>query len=374
MFAGNLPQCPDFALELSWKMKNSHKNILLIQLGDIGDVVLSIPAFRTIHENFPDANIIIAVREKAQELIKNMPGTHGVISINQGKRSFFSEIKYQWTFFSQVRRYQFDLVFDFRTGTRGAILAFLSGAKERVSFFDHDSFWRNRLFTMLYRMDYHLPQHVADYYLSLPQAYGLKVQDKVPEIHVTPVMKREAADILEREKIPSDLPIIAIQPFSLWHYKEWSIKKYVQLIQRILSEYPVTIVLTGSHNEYERTQLIIDQCNDFSPYVRNLAGKTSLGELAAVFKSCRLLIGSDSAGMHIAAAVGTPTVIIFGPSAPASWAPRGEGHAIVQKNMPCVPCRRKGCDDTEVSRCIEELDVNEVFTIVRSQYERKYEH
>ena len=138
-------------------MKNSHKNILLIQLGDIGDVVLSIPAFRTIHENFPDANIIIAVREKAQELIKNLPGTHGVISINQGKRSFFSEIKYQWTFFSQVRRYQFDLVFDFRTGTRGAILAFLSGAKERVSFFDHDSFWRNRLFTMLYRMDYHLP-------------------------------------------------------------------------------------------------------------------------------------------------------------------------------------------------------------------------
>ena len=355
-------------------MKNLHKNILLIQLGDIGDVVLSIPAFRTIHENFPDANIIIAVREKAQELIKNLPGTHGVISINQGKRSFFNEIKYQWTFFSQVRRYQFDLVFDFRTGTRGAILAFLSGAKERVSFFDHDSFWRNRLFTMLYRMDYHLPQYVADYYLSLPQAYGLKVHDKMPEIHITPVMKREAADILEREKIPSDLPIIAIQPFSLWHYKEWSINKYIQLIQRILSEYPVTIVLTGSHNEYERTQLIIDQCNDFSPYVRNLAGKTSLGELAAIFKSCRLLIGSDSAGMHIAAAVGTPTVIIFGPSAPASWAPRGEEHAIVQKNMTCVPCRRKGCDDTEVSRCIEELDVNEVFTIVRSQYERKYEH
>jgi len=89
--------------------------------------------------------------------------------------------------------------------------------------------------------------------------------------------------------------------------------------------------------------------------------------LAALIQACQLFIGVDSAGMHIAAAVGTPTVIIFGPSAPASWAPTGNHHAIVQKDLPCVPCRQKGCDGSEVSRCLEELAVDEVWAVVESQ-------
>lgn len=355
-------------------MKNSHKNILLIQLGDIGDVVLSIPAFQAVHEKYPHATIIIAVREKAQELIQNLSCAHGVISINKDKRPFFSEIKHLYTFFSLIRRYEFDLVFDFRTGTRGAILAFLSGAKERVSFFAPECFWRNRLFTKLYHIDYNLPQYVADYYLSLLEAHGFNSHDPVPVIHVTEKMSKQAAFILEKANIPKELPLVAVQPFSLWHYKEWGIDKYVQLIRQILSSYQVSIILLGSKDEHERAQTIVNHCTKFSRSVFNLSGKTSLGELAAILESCRLLIGSDSAGMHIAAAVGTPTVIIFGPSAPASWAPRGSRHTTVQKNMPCVPCRRKGCNDTEVSNCLEELDVNDVYASVQSQYVKNHEY
>jgi heptosyltransferase-3 len=332
--------------------------------------VLSIPAFLAVHKSLPHAKIIVAVREKAKELIQHLQGVYDIISINQDTRSLLCEITYQWTFFSLVRRYRFDLVMDFRTGTRGAILAFLSGAQERVGFFDHESFWRNRLFTKLYRLDYTSTKHVADYYSSLPLAYGLNVNDEIPVIHVTPTMEQQAARILKREMIPAELPIIGIQPFSLWHYKEWNIHKYIRLIQRILSEYKVTIVITGSCDEYERVKNIVDHCKDYGRYVYNIAGKTSLGELAAVLRLCRLFIGSDSAGMHIAAAVGTPTVIIFGPSAPASWAPKGNIHTIVQSNLSCVPCRQKGCEDTEVSRCLEELDVSDVFTVVRSHYEK----
>jgi hypothetical protein len=81
---------------------------------------------------------------------------------------------------------------------------------------------------------------------------------------------------------------------------------------------------------------------------------------AAVLKSCGLFIGVDSAGMHIAAAVGTPTVSIFGPSSAASWAPRGSRHKVVHGNLPCIPCRQKGCEGTEQSRCLDELSVNEL--------------
>jgi len=350
-------------------VKKAYKNILLIQLGDIGDVVLSIPAYRAVRENFPQAKIVVAVREKAKDLVRSLPWVHDVISINQDNRSLLQEIAYQWRFFSSVRRHHFDLVFDLRTGTRGAILAFLSRAKERVGFFAHDeAFWRNRLFTRLYKLD--CREYVADYYFSLLQAHGLTVTHKAPEMQIIPDMQKRAADILVREEVYPALPIIAIQPFSLWQYKEWSANKYILLIQRILSEYRAFILITGSQDEYERAEYIVKQCKQSGQYIFNLAGKTSLSELAAILKFCQLFIGSDSAGMHIAGAVGTPTVIIFGPSAPASWAPKGTHHAIVQKSLSCVPCRRKGCNGSEFSRCLEELDAGDVWAVVESQFKK----
>jgi ADP-heptose:LPS heptosyltransferase len=75
----------------------------------------------------------------------------------------------------------------------------------------------------------------------------------------------------------------------------------------------------------------------------------------------------DSAGVHIAAAVGIPTVSIFGPSSISDWAPRGKQHFVVHKDLPCVPCKDKGCQDSEFSRCLEELTFNEVKTVVKSQ-------
>lgn len=351
-------------------MRQCDQNILLIQLGDIGDVVLSIPAFRAVREHFPQAKIIVAVREKAKDLIQHIPWVDDAMAINQNHRSLLQELLYQWTFFSLVRNHHFDLVFDFRTGTRGAVLAFLSGAKKRVGFYNTDGFWRNRLFTKLYRLDYHESMHVASYYFSLLHADGLTVAHEAPEMNVTPEMQKKAAHILKIGGVPSEWPVIAIQPFSLWRYKEWGTDKYIQLIQRTISEYRVSMVITGSEDESVRAKELVDRCESYAgrgQQVFNLAGKTSLGELAALIQSCQLFIGVDSAGMHIAAAVDTATVIIFGPSAPTSWAPKGNHHAIVQKNLSCVPCRQKGCDGSGVSRCLEELTVVEVWAVVESQ-------
>ncbi|RLB31511.1 MAG: hypothetical protein DRG87_02270, partial [Deltaproteobacteria bacterium] len=98
--------------------------------------------------------------------------------------------------------------------------------------------------------------------------------------------------------------------------------------------------------------------------VYNLAGKTTIGELAGVLKKCNLVIGIDSATIHIAAAVGTPTVSIYGPSAPVNWAPLGEQHLVIFKDLPCVPCRQKGCNHSGVSRCLQELEVGEVIEVL----------
>ncbi len=105
-------------------IRKNIKNILLIQLGDIGDAVLSFPCIRALKENFPKANVIVAVREKAKGLIEDFPYASGVISVNKEKRRLGEEIIYQTKFFSYVRQFNFDMAIDLRTGTRGAALAY----------------------------------------------------------------------------------------------------------------------------------------------------------------------------------------------------------------------------------------------------------
>lgn len=341
------------------------RNILLIQLGDIGDVVLSFPAIRALHENFPQANVVVAVREKAKELIEDCKWTTDVISVNEEKRTWIEELKYQKKFFLRLRGFHFDLAIDMRTGDREALLAFLSGAQQKISFYaNNGKLWRNRVFTHL-AMDEPIPgRHMAQYYLGLLEAYNIRTDHIWPEHDVPDDRYQKARALLKNESVPSARPIIAVQPFSLWKYKEWGVDKYIQLIDWLISEYNVSIIITGSLDERERAGEIIKKCRQ-NTY--NLAGETSIGTLAAVFKACRLFIGVDSAGVHIAATVGLPTVCIFGPSSYIDWAPRGQQHRTVYKDLPCVPCQNKGCHGSEISRCLEELTFEEVRAVMKTQ-------
>jgi lipopolysaccharide heptosyltransferase II len=345
------------------------KNILLIQLGDIGDVVLSLPCLRALRENFPDARLIVAVREKARGLIDDCPWADGVISINQEKRPLLEELGYQKRFFTHLRRFHFDLSVNLRLEDRSAILSFLSGARQRISFYNREGrLWQNRLSTHLNLLDYEAGQYVADYYSSLPAAYNLRTRYPLPQLEVSVEKLKQAEALFAEEQVPPNQPIIALQPFSKWPYKELETSKYIELIHQITSKYGLPVCLVGSADERQRASAIARDCGPGGVY--NLAGKTSMDLLPAVLKACALFIGVDSAGMHIAAAVGTPTVSIFGPSAPASWAPRGPEHLVVHRNLPCVPCRQKGCDGTERSRCLDELTVAEVMSAVAAQVEK----
>ena len=340
-------------------------SILLIQLGDIGDVVLTFPCIRTLRENFPEANLIVAVRDKAGELIEDCPWADGVISVKKQKRGLVEQINYQKEFFLSLRKFHFDLTIDMRTGTRGAILAFLSGARQRIGYHSmNGKLWRNRIFTHLYLNEYNPLQHVAEYHLNLLAAYGLTTENIWPEIHVPHERHQTATALFKQEKIPLDRPAIIIQPFSLWKYKEWGADKYAYLINWITSQYRFPVVLTGSPGESKRAHEIMNMCGEG---VYDLVGKTSIGTFSAILKNSRLFIGPDSSGMHIAGAVGTPTITIFGPSSPVSWMPKGKQHLIVHKDLPCVPCRQKGCQDRGISRCIEELTVDEVSETVERQ-------
>lgn len=350
-------------------IQNSPRSILLIQLGDIGDVVLSTPCIQALRENYPQAKIVVAVWDKAAELLEDCPWLDHVVAVTKQSRSIWAEIFFQRDFIRQLREFHFDLAIDLRTGTRGAIMAFLSGAGQRIGFYASDGrLWRNRLFTSLLHKEYRPEQHVVDYLLSLLETFGVTVAQRSPYLAVSENKFARIEALFPDLKIEPGPMLIAVQPFSLWQYKELEKEKYIALVHWLVGELGATVLVTGAASEQERAEEIV---GNSGKKCYNLAGRTTIAMYAALLKKCRLFVGVDSAGLHIAAAVGTPTVGIFGPSSPVSWAPRGEAHLVVQKEFDCVPCRQKGCEGSEKSRCLDELSVSDLVRKIENFVGRK---
>jgi ADP-heptose:LPS heptosyltransferase len=330
-------------------------------------VVLTFSLITKLHERFPSAEIVVVVRDKTAELVEESGIVKEVISVDKKKRGIIGGIIHQKNFFKVLRKHRFDLAIDLRHGTRGAILAFLSGAPERIAFYTaKETFWRNRLFTRLAPTAYSPEKYFGEYMLSLLEYFSLADGPFRLEIPVSENNKTRAKELFIRENIPAGKPVVAIQPFSLWPHKEWPAEKFARLADRIDSVYGYPLLLIGSKDEAERAAEIAGQSR---ADIYNLAGKTPLGLLPAVFGMCSFFIGIDSAGLHIAAVAGIPTAGIFGPSLFTSWAPRGKNHRVIKKDWPCVPCDRKGCEDSEVSRCLDQLTVEETWRILKDHME-----
>ncbi|MBI5593387.1 MAG: glycosyltransferase family 9 protein [Deltaproteobacteria bacterium] len=335
-----------------------YRRILLIQLGDIGDVILTLPAIKALRENFPESRLVVCVREKAREIIEDCPWASAVMTVRKEKKRLKAAILDQAHWMRELRSHRFDLAIDLRTGTRGAIIAALSGAGTRIGRFAADGrLWRNRVFTHLVTPPDEASQYAAEHNLNILRPLCLKGRDRALQITIPSHRKQTAIRLLSSEKIPMDRPILAFHPFSLWKYKEWQVNSCAELIDDVQLRYGVTVIITGSTEERGRADQVVARCRT-QPF--NLAGKTSIGELAAVLSACRGFIGVDTAALHLAAAVGIPTLGIFGPSPAVCWAPRGSRHTIVSKNMPCVPCRRKGCQNSEISQCLNELTLEDI--------------
>lgn len=339
------------------------KNILIIQLGDIGDVVWGIPTVWAIKESLPRANIFVIVREGFGELLKMEPSVVEIFEVKKIKRDLWGQITEQVRFFKKIRSQHFDMAIDLRSGDRGAFLAFLSGAAKRVSAHYHDvPFWRNLLFTDIIH-----PPHsenirgAAEQSLRIVRELGIDTAKKIPRLTIADWLKQRAVDIVAATGQAGNF-WITINPFSRWSYKELPEEKWIDVLDWLEEECGLPAALVGSPDERERAEKLKNKCKG---KVFNLAGKTTLPELAGVLSLSRLHIGVDSAALHIAAAVGTPTISVYGPSNWKEWAPIGNNHRIIMSDWKCVPCRQKGCNGTERSHCLEELNTDKIKAAIR---------
>ena len=347
--------------------------ILIIQLGDIGDVVWTLPALQAVRDAYPGADVAVLLREGSGSLLAAGAFPPKILEVRKGFKKSLRLIR-------ALRRERFELVFDFRADERGGYMAFVTGAPIRAALhFPLLSGLRNRMFTHLVAPTGEaMTVGAADQSLFILRAFGIEAANAVPELRLSEGVRIRAKNILSGEGIPPAAEPSAIGErnpagpcangwvtvnlCSRWSYKEWGLGKWVQIVDWLWAEFRVAAIIVGSPAERERAEGMVRNC---AGKVYNLAGKTTLAELAGILQLSRLHIGVDSAAPHIAAAVGTPTVTLYGPSDWRYWAPPGERHRVVVPDMACAPCHLKGCEGSGVSRCLDTLPVERVQAVIR---------
>jgi len=351
----------------------SIQNILIIQLGDIGDVVWSIPTFWAVKNAYPDANLSLLVREGIGSLFEADPAVKEVFEVKRYQGSLGGRLLAQLAFLKRVRDAGFDLVFDLRSDERGAFMARMTGAPFRASLaYWNVPFYRNRLFTHLVypaNENIRIRLGAAEQSLRIVMGFGIPTGDTVPKLFVEPEALGRMKNLLDNHGVYSqaqdDAPndaltgFITLNPFSRWSYKEWPLDNWVAIGAWLWTQYRLPSVIVGSAMERERAEALAKSGSGLMK-IHNLVGETNLKELAALLSISRLHVGVDSAAPHIAAAVGTPTITIYGPSDWRDWAPVGEQHQVITLDMDCSPCHQKGCDGQGRSRCLENMSIGQI--------------
>jgi heptosyltransferase-3 len=333
----------------------NYKRILVIKLKQPGDVLVSTPVIAALKEAWPGCHLTYLVPRGTEAMVSGHPGLDGLMVVDRRGETWGQA----WRFIRDLRRQRFDLVLEISGGDRGAIYSRLSGARERLGFqHPRQPFWQRRgCFTRL------LPRppvkmHMVDQNLEAVRALGIEPVNPRLQFFWDDQVEQRVQDLLRSCQL-ADRPFVVMHPGAGWRFKCWTAAGYARVIEAFEQEWGLPVVLTGTRAAHEQELLaaVHQECRA-API--DLAGRLSLKELGALIARARLFFGVDSAPMHLAAAVNTPVVALFGPSGVFNWGPWGEGHLVINKDWDCLPCGQDGCEGGKISRCLVELTPAEV--------------
>jgi predicted lipopolysaccharide heptosyltransferase III len=301
-------------------------NILLLQLKRIGDLILTLPAIATLRENFPAAQVTLAISRECADLLPAIPNVNRILLARRNLRDL--------VLFLGLARERFDYCIDFTRNDRSALLVFLSGASKRIVYRRRDRFQerRARVYSDFVKVR-KLAMHTIDYNLALVGPLGVRNVSRALHLKL-PQEAREKANALRRDSKINE-PYVIFHPGSARAEKFWEPQRWVDVIEHARSRSQTSVVLTGGASRAEQKHLREVKGRLRQPVV-DLSGKTDLLTLAALIEGACLLVTVDSAPMHLAAVTQTPQVILFGPTNPFHWRPL-ESPALILQGESATP-------------------------------------
>ena len=348
------------------------RRALVTKLRHHGDVLLATPVFTALKRAAPQATIDALVYLETAQLLAGHPAIDRVHAIDRGwkRRGVRAQLGAEWRLLETLRERRYDLIVHLTEHPRGLALAALLGprwavTRERAP---SDGPLRRRIwrlgFTHFYRQPKATPRHTVESNLDALRRIGIypELADRRLVLHPGAAAHAKVAALLAGAGAPAD-GFVHIHPGSRWRFKCWPAASTGALVERI-ADRGLRIVLTGAPDDAERALVadILARVPAASrAAVADLTGQLSLPEVAAVAARARIFVGVDSAPMHIAAAMGTPIVVLFGPSGEREWGPWLIPHRVVASRVhPCRPCGIDGCGGGKVSDCLVSLDVEAV--------------
>ena len=243
-------------------------------------------------------------------------------------------------FVRALRAREFDAVLDLQGLGRSGLLTALARAPIKAGFAD-----ARELAWLAYRHRVVLPAgvtHAVERNLALADAaLAVGREYEPPRLRVPPAAATRAGELLATHRLGGDLPLLAVAPAARWAAKTWPVAFFADVIGRVMRDAgrPIGVWLLGAPDE----RAVGAALAAARPGVVDLIGQTSLAELVALLRRSSVLLTNDSGPMHLAAALGCPTVAMFGPTDPAKVGPYGEGHRVFQTRVSCAPCRQRRC-------------------------------
>lgn len=339
--------------------KGQIKKILIRATNWIGDAVLTTPAIAAIQQSFPQARITVLAKPSVAELLMGNPFIHEVMVYqSRGRhRGLLGKLK----LILDIREKRFDVAILLQNAFEAALLTFLAGIPQRYGYATDG---RACLLTFPVPVEKEAIEiHQRDYYLDLLKPIDVAVNSKRLVLAVTSDEEKEAWDRLKQNHIQRSDLIIGINPGSTYGTaKRWAPERFAALMDRLVADVNAKVLIFGGPEEEEIAKEICDRMHQKQIL---LTGKTSIRQLMALIKQCKLFITNDTGPMHIANAFGVPIVAIFGSTNPRTTSPAQPGFRLVRKGVSCSPCLLRTCPIDH--RCMDWITIDEVYWAVKQE-------
>ncbi len=325
--------------------------ILIIKLRAIGDVILTTPVFQNLKAQFPNCQIDFVVEKPAYSLVTENPDLDNIWIAPYGEDLNF---KNDQKFFKNIRQQKYDVCFDLFGNPRSALISLFSRAKLRVGFD-----FRIRKYAYHIKIPSRADQiHEVKFNLDALNYFDIPVKYTQPRLFLKkPDLIK--AQIVLKELNFDQVPVIALNPSASWPAKKWPLNYFADLGKALLEKFNAGILVLWGPGE-------LDDAKKLANKIGNRCGvhpATNLSEQAALLSLCNLYIGNDTSPMHIAAAVGIPTVGIFGPTNARLQGPCGKNTTVVvNSGIHCLGCNLLNCD---LMDCMKYLKPETVFAVVK---------
>lgn len=358
------------------------RRILVLRLDLIGDLVLSLTVVRLLKKTYPEAEIDLLALPSSAKIVADDPDLAEIIpydpNIWRRPQALLRPAQWRglWRLHQRLRARQYDLAVSV-FGPWAALLAVLSGARRRVGFGreGYPGFLTDSVSGAHWHPGDHL--HEVDYCLQLARAAGANPtsEDRIPQLSVSPQAQQEVDVILQRAGIQPGRSFIACHVSSNnGQSKRWPIPYWATLIDTLMQQDNIPVVLTGAKDDQPLIEAITRRMH-VQPI--NLAGQTSLTQLAALLQRATLMITGDSGPMHIAAAVGTPLIAIHGPTDPAMSGPVSPKATVLRSDIWCSPCytARGGPADCRfyTTQCMKDITPAQVRSAIHARLQEPAE-